>query len=283
MHRGGARTTAGVERLLTQDALGQPANRRAGVDTEIVGQRRAQPLISVERIGLSVAEVVGDDQLGPQRLPVRMLGYQLLQRADHGMASVASDFGLGVGGMGDHLVLGQRRRERADELEIAQIVEDRSAPLRQRLGEVGAGLLETALGGGLHTGVLGGNETPDIAVRIRHAQAVSGRGGGQHGPAVGTGTADELAQVGDVGMQTGLGLRRRELLPGRCHQRVAADRTVAAHHQHGEHRALLGCAQRDGLPRDAQLQRTEHSEVQSWAVHGQRLCPDAASRRPARW
>ena len=65
-----------VQRLLPQDPLVQGTHRRPGIDAKVVGERRLQPLVGVERLGLALGEVVGGDQLRPQRLAVGMFDRQ---------------------------------------------------------------------------------------------------------------------------------------------------------------------------------------------------------------
>ena len=59
-----------------------------------------------------------------------MLGDQSFELADHGKAAVASDLGFRECGVRDDLVLDQCRRQRVDELEVAQVVEHRLRAIR---------------------------------------------------------------------------------------------------------------------------------------------------------
>jgi hypothetical protein len=53
---------------LAQDPFVQLAQRRCGVDAELVGQDRAQPLVGGQRLALAAQPVVREHQPGPRRL-----------------------------------------------------------------------------------------------------------------------------------------------------------------------------------------------------------------------
>jgi hypothetical protein len=194
---------------------------------------------------------------------VRVFADQSLQLPDHGIAAVARDLGLRAGGVRHDLVVGQRGREGVDELEVAEVVEDRAAPFGQRALQVSAGLLEPTRGGRLDACGLVRDETADVAVGVGDRQPVARGCAGQHRLRVEPGACHQPAQVGDIRVQAGLGLRWRELFPGGVDQRVAAHRPVAAHHQHRQHGSLLGRTQRQWCAVDVHLQRPENAEVEN--------------------
>ena len=176
--------------------------------------------------------------------------------------------------MRDDLVLDQCRRERVDELEVAQVVEHRSAPLGQRILEVPAGLLELACRRRLHAGVLVGDEPADVAVGVGDRQPVTGRRAGQH-------------RLRRRGRRRPTSLRRLETYEcrlafgsggGNCSHAaltsdVAADRAIAAHHQHREHRPLLGRAQRQRRAVGGHLQRAEYADSSRCTITGNCAVP----------
>ncbi len=116
---GGLGGVSGVQRLLAQDPLVQRLHRRTGVDAEILGEVHLQSPIGVEGVRLPLGDVVGGDQLGPQRFPEGMFGAKQLQARDHGVGTSARDLGFGEADLGHHFDLGQRGGKRIDESEFA--------------------------------------------------------------------------------------------------------------------------------------------------------------------
>ncbi len=234
----------------------QRTHCRARVDTQVVGERGLQPLVGVKRIRLTFGQVIGGDQLRPQRLAVGVFDRQRFEFTDDGIATPASDFGLRARRVRHHFVLGQRRRERVDELKFAQVLQNRSAPFRQRGRQMVAGLLETSRRGGLHARGLREDESADVAAGVVDREPITRWRVGQHRPRV----AKQPAQVRDVGVQAGPRFRRRPLFPRRGDQRVDSDRPVAVHHQHRQHGALFRGAQRHRRAVDRHQQRPQHAE-----------------------
>ena len=124
--QGGGRARGGVlgglfdvQRFLAQDPRMQGSHRGAGVDAEIVGERGFQTAVGIQGVGLTFRQIVGGDQLRPQRLTIRMLDGQRFQVVDDGMATPARDFGLCPGGVRHYFVLHQRGRERIHERKVA--------------------------------------------------------------------------------------------------------------------------------------------------------------------
>ena len=163
-----------VQRFLAQDPLVQGAHRRPWIDAQVVGECGLQPLVGVERLGLAFGQVVGGDQLRPQRLTVGMFDRQGFELADDGIATPASDFGFRPRGVRHHLVLGQRGGECVDELEVAQVVQNRSAPFGQGGGQVEAGLFEAPRRGGLHARGLLDDESADVAGGVGDREPIPG-------------------------------------------------------------------------------------------------------------
>ena len=89
---------------------------------------------SFERVGLAFSNVVGGDQLRPQRFAVGVLGGKRLEFTDDGIRASARDFGFRASGLGQHFVFCQRGGECLDEGEFVQVIEHRPAPLGQRGG-----------------------------------------------------------------------------------------------------------------------------------------------------
>ena len=65
--------------VLGEDRRMQPAQLRPWVDAELLDQDRSGPLVGQQRIGLPTRAVQGQQQLGPQPLPQRLLADQPLQ------------------------------------------------------------------------------------------------------------------------------------------------------------------------------------------------------------
>ncbi len=236
---------------------------RAGVDAEVFGQVRLQPPVGVEGIGLTLGDVVGRDQLGPKPFPERMFGAQHLQARDDGISTSAGDLGFGVGGLHRHPDLGQRRGKRVDESEFAKVVEEGPAPFGKGGCQVAARVLEPPRGSGVHTRVLLGDEAPEIAIGVRDVELIPRRNTRQHPVRIAGPAAEQSTQVGHVGMNAGPCCRHRRLAPDRIDQRVDRHRAVAIHHQHGQHCSLLGRPQRHQGAAGPQLQRSQHSELET--------------------
>ena len=146
----------------------QGAHRRPRIDAQVVGERGLQPLVGLERLGLTLGHVVRGDQLRPQRLTVRMFDRQRFELTDDGIATPAGDFGFSVGAVRHHLVLRQCGGECVDELKVAEVVEHGSAPFGQGGGQVAAGFFESPGRGGVHTAAFSATNRP-------MSQAVSAR------------------------------------------------------------------------------------------------------------
>ena len=281
VHRGGLRGLLDVQRLLPQDPLVQRLHRRPRIDAEVLGQGVFQPAVSREGIGLPLDQVVGGDQLRPQRLAVRVLGRQRLQFTDHAVTTPARDFGLGQCGVGQHLVFDQSSGERVDELEVPKVVEHRPAPLGQRGAQVRACRFELARRRRLHTGILPDDESAYVAGGFGDIQAIPRRRAHQQGSWVGTRLAEQSAQVRHIRVQAGPRLGRRPLFPRRVDQRLDTHRPVAVDHQHRQDSALLRCAQRHVRAVDGHLQRTQNSESETGLRHAN-IVPAIRSRAMTR-
>ena len=229
---------------------------------------------------MAFGQIVGGDQLRPQWFAVRVLGGQRFQFADHGIASPTGDLGFRERGVCHHLVFGERSGERVDELEVAQILQHGPSPFGERRGQVLAGLFELAHGRRLHSCVLTERESPDIAVIFGHAQPVSRWCAHQRSAGVDADAAQQLAEIGYIRVQARARIRRRELLPRRLDQRLGRDGAVAVDQQHGEHRPLLGRAQRHRRPVNTDLQRPQHTELGTVVGHDGNC--DGSPRRPSR-
>ena len=65
-----------TERVLEEDGLLQPLQRRAGLDAELLGQVLAPGRVGPQRLGLPARPVQRPHQLAPQALPQRVGGHQ---------------------------------------------------------------------------------------------------------------------------------------------------------------------------------------------------------------
>ena len=73
---------------------------------------------------------------------------------------------------------------------------------------------------------------------------------------------EQLAQLRDVPVQSGLRRRRRRLAPERVDELVAGDYLAPMQEQHHEHRALLGAGRRELAARVEHPQRAQEPELQ---------------------
>ena len=78
-----------------------------------------------------------------------MLDDQRLEFREHRIWSAAGDLGFNVGGVSEDLFLIERRGKGLNELEGAQVLQERAAPLGQRIRHQLAGLLELRGGRGI--------------------------------------------------------------------------------------------------------------------------------------
>ena len=165
----------GVQGLLVQDACVQGADRGPGVDAEILGEGRFQSPIGLQSVGLAFSDVVGGDQLRPQRFAVGVFAGKRLELTDDGIRASARDFGFRAGGVGQQFVFCQRGGECLDEGEVAQVIKNRPAPFGQCGREVATGLFESARGGSADTRGLFDGETAQIAVGVSDGESIPRR------------------------------------------------------------------------------------------------------------
>jgi hypothetical protein len=111
-------------------------------------------------------------------------------------------------------------------------------------------------------------EPAEVAIGIGDAELIARRFADQSRSGVGPLGAQEPAQVGDIRVQTGPRTRWRPLLPRGRDQGLDPDRPVAVDHQHGQHRPLLGCPQRQRVSGDGHLKRSEDPEIHPRLGHG---------------
>ena len=69
-------------RVLTEDAQLEVLHLGRWIETERLLERRSQPLVAAERIGLLSSPVLGDDQRRPQDLAQRMFADELGETSD---------------------------------------------------------------------------------------------------------------------------------------------------------------------------------------------------------
>src|SRR5271154_7123851 len=141
------------------------------------------------------------------------------------MWSAAGDFGLNMSGVGDDLFLVERRGKGLNELEVAQVLQERATPLSQRLCHLPASLLEFRGGRGVQSSVFLGAKTPEIVLILADGQSVPRRCARQQRP-VDTRATHQATQVGDVGMQGGSRSRWWALISGGADQHVDVHRSI---------------------------------------------------------
>lgn len=107
----------------------QTLQRGTGIDTQIVSEHSLEPAVGVQCVVLAFRQIVGGDQLRPQRFSVRVLAHQDFELTDYRMHSAASYFDFCSRSDCHELVLCQCRREGVHEFEVTQILEHRPAPL----------------------------------------------------------------------------------------------------------------------------------------------------------
>ncbi len=167
--------------VLPQDELVQPAQPRAGVHAEGVGEQHPPLLEGAQRVGLPVAAVQGEHERGAQALAERLGGHEGRQAL--GELVVPAEGQVQAGGelLGLQPLLVQPVGLGAGEAGGDVGVGGGSAPQRQgpRDGVAGRGGLGGAAGGADQPAELGGVQRP----RLQH-QRVPGGAGAQHAPAV---------------------------------------------------------------------------------------------------
>src|ERR1700733_7816407 len=110
-----------------------------------------------------------------------MPGGQRFELPDHVMWSTTSDFGFGTRDVDKNPLLIDRRGQGLHEMTVAQVLENRAAPLAKRSQQVLAGLLELRVGGGLNAGIFLGDEAAKIVLIVPDGQLIARRCAGQHG------------------------------------------------------------------------------------------------------
>lgn len=146
--------------------------------------------------------------------------------------------------MGHHFVLDERRGERFDEAELAQVLENRGAPLREGGSESVAGLFEPAGGSRLDSGGLFRGEPSEVTGGVGNVELVAGPGTGQNRFRVDSGRAENFSEVRDVDVQVVDRVCFRGILVPYCgDDRVSRNGTVTVDQQQRQHCALLRSAQ----------------------------------------
>jgi len=82
------------------------------------------------------------------------------------MRPPASDFDFRASGVCHDLFFVESLGEGIDECKVAQVIKHRTAPFGQCGGKVGAGLLESAVGGGSRTGIHRGSESAEVVLAV---------------------------------------------------------------------------------------------------------------------
>ena len=81
-------------RILAQDRRLQLAQRRSGLDTDLLDQHATGPAEGAQRVGLAARAVEGEHQLGPAPLPQRVGGDRLLELGDEQLVAPGREEGI---------------------------------------------------------------------------------------------------------------------------------------------------------------------------------------------
>ncbi len=246
--------------ILGEDRALELAQPLAGLDAELLHERRSRVLVGLQRVRLALAAVEGEHQLGAQALAKGVLGDQRLelshdlemaaelelcldQPLDRRHAQVLEAIDLGPG---EGLVCEPGKRLAAPECER----------LFERLGR-GGGIARGELRTPLTEQPLEAASVDSlrvdpqlVAVLARHEQL--------RVPAL---ARERPAQAMDVHLDRFRCGRGRALAPELVDQAVGAERLVRVHEQQSEQGALLAAAERNLTPLVRGFKRTEDAEV----------------------
>jgi len=241
--------------VLGQDPLLEPAQRRTGVDTELVGQQRPRTGVGVQRVGLPAAAIEGQHEELPPPLAQRL---GLDERAGPGQHA-----GRRPGSQGDRdLLLAETVGELAESLGLhprcwkvrdigvrrpAETIERRPDEV-QGARRVGGGERSCTLGEPFHHGRIDG-------VRCG-AQRVAAGNGLDHQVGV-----EGVPEAQNVVLEGVAGSARRFFAPHRRRKRVNGDRAACVEDQRRAHRPLAAAAQRNGPVVVEYDERTEHARL----------------------
>ena len=209
------------QRVVGQHRGAHLAQRRRGLDPELVGQRAAAPVVGRQRIGLPVRGVERADELDGHRLAQRVARRELLEQRD--VVRRPTLTGVHVGqGLGRHHALlleprGDRRQKRHLALR-AHAEGARARPPGQRGLEQRRGVFVVAAGQCPAAGVDVGHE--QVGVDPHHAAVEDVA----VGPAGQRGGPEQAAQPRDVRLHGPDGRLRGALVPHVVQHLLGRDR-----------------------------------------------------------
>jgi hypothetical protein len=231
---------------LGEDRSLELAQALAWLDAKLIDELAPGVLVGLQRVGLPVAAIQREHQLGAQPFPVGLLGDQrlershnlgletqgelrldeLLERSDSQVLQ-ASDLGLREVLAGE---LSQRRTAPHRQHRLQHRDSALGSPCAQLVAAFGYKLFKAA-------------SVDAVAVRSELIAALAGHH--RAGRTVLWRSVERLAQTRDVYLQS-LGRGRwRELTPQLVYQAICAQRLVGVQHQQREQRSLLRARERD--------------------------------------
>ena len=234
-------------RVLPQDLVMQAPQLRAGLDADLLDERRPRLAVGVQRVGLPPGAVQREHALGVEALAQRLLAHEPVELADDLPVAPGGEIAL-------DRVLERRQPElleppdlRRRERFAGDVVQRRAVPERERLPRLAE----------LHE-VL---EPPRVDLRGIDVQlvALAARDDLRRVAVLG----ERLAQLGHVELDELVRARRGLLAP------QSLDKPVGGHHrprvqrQQGQQRARLARADGDGSPFDAGFNGSQELDVHS--------------------
>ena len=246
----------------------QPAQLRPGVDAELLDQDRPGPLVGQQRIGLPTRAVQGQQQLGPQPLPQRLLADQPFQLGHQLPVAAQPQVGLDPILQRDQPQLGQAVALGRADVSVQELLERPTAPQPQRLTQQRPCVFGRPFGE--RAARLGGQllEPRRVQRSGRHPQQVARLAGDQHlaGGATGPARLQRPPQPLDVRLQ-GLGGGWRRLLPPQPpDERLHRHDLVGSCQQQGQQQTFLLPPQHHRAVVSLDLQRPEHPEPHTGSV-----------------
>ena len=245
-----------IERLVVaQDRLLQLLELRAGLDSELVDERQPRSPVGLERVRLTAGAVESQHQVRAQRLPVRMLLDERLERRhERGVVAERQLYE-------DHVLLHRqpqllelvdRRARGSVKLELGETV---TPPERKRLAQAHPRHRGVFAKHGAAALVDEAREQGCIELARLELRNVPGRLGQERAG------AERLAQLRNVHLQGVRSRLRRRLAPQVVDQPLHREDLAREQEQRCEQRPLLRAPERDGAAVEARLQRSEDQEL----------------------
>ena len=242
-------------RVVLQDRALELLQSRAGVESELVGQRAPGLAQHVEGLDRPPGPVERHGQVRAQRLAQRVLGDERAQLPHELRVMTALELGLDppLHRVQAHLVESQRLGH--EQAALGDVRQSGPAPQGERLGEGGRRLLRLPVAQELGPGcrvLLEAVHVPAGALDVKHVGVTArlDRIASERPPQIRYMPLDDIAGTG-----------RRRIAPHLVDQAPDRHRPVRADHEHGEHGTTTRAADSDDTLAFTYLQRPENPVV----------------------